>query len=241
VIGPPRGAPLVIECRGVAKWYGDTPGDGLVALAGVDLDIAAAEIVALRGPSGSGKSTLLNVLGCLDRPSAGTYKLGGLDVSSLDREGQAWVRLHYLGFVFQSFHLISHATALENVMLPLTYAGVPAKRRLERARALLARVGLSDREDHRPMQLSGGQRQRVAIARSLAVSPRVLLADEPTGALDSKTGKQILELLVELRATEGVTVILVTHDPGVGAAADRQIHLLDGRIVAIEPRAAGAA
>jgi ABC-type lipoprotein export system ATPase subunit len=239
--GPPSGALPVIECRGLSKWYGDAAGEEVIALDQVDLTVLQAEIVALRGPSGSGKSTLLNLLGCLDRPSAGSYHLAGLDVSSLDREGQAWVRLHFLGFVFQSFHLIAHATALENVTLPLTYAGVSAKQRQLRGRELLERVGLTDRAEHRPMQLSGGQRQRVAIARALACNPKVLFADEPTGALDSKTGRQILDLLVDLRASLGVTVVLVTHDAGVGAAADRQIHLLDGRIVSIERRSEAVA
>ncbi len=227
----------VIECHGISRWYGDAAGDGLVALADVDLAVSAGEIVALRGPSGSGKSTLLNVLGCLDRPSAGTYLLGGCDVSTLGREAQAWVRLHYLGFVFQSFHLIAHATALENVTLPMAYAGRRRRAREARARELLERVGLAGRSGHRPSELSGGERQRVAIARALACDPKVLLADEPTGALDSKTGRQILELLVELSTKDGITVVLVTHDPGVGARADRQIHLLDGRIVSVEARA----
>jgi len=229
-------SPPVVECRGLSKRYGAE--GALLALDDVDLVVDAGEIVALRGPSGSGKSTLLNLLGCLDRPSSGTYRLGGADVSELDRTAQAWVRLHYLGFVFQSFHLIGHATALENVALPMSYAGLGKRKREARARELLERVGLTGRADHRPAQLSGGERQRVAIARALACSPKLLLADEPTGALDSKTGRQILDILIDLRATDGVTVILVTHDPNVGREADRQVHMLDGRVVEVETRGA---
>ena len=171
-------------------------------LRGVDLTVAEGEVVALMGPSGSGKSTLLNILGCLDRPTSGEYILGGRDVSTLDRDEQAWVRLHYLGFVFQAFHLIGDNSVLENVALPLYYAGLTPKERIERAKALLDRVGLSDRLDHRPNQLSGGQRQRVAIARSLANSPKLLLADEPTGALDTKTGEEVLALLARAARRE---------------------------------------
>ncbi|MBI2897606.1 MAG: ABC transporter ATP-binding protein [Deltaproteobacteria bacterium] len=200
-------------------------------LRGIDLEIAAHEVVALCGPSGSGKSTLLNILGCLDRPTSGVYSLGGRDVSTLDREEQAWVRLHYIGFVFQSFHLIPDATALENVALPMYYAGVARGEREERARAILGRVGLADRAEHRPNQLSGGQRQRVAIARACACKPRLLLADEPTGALDSRTGVQVLELLGELHREDGLTIVLVTHDMGVAAFAERQVHLQDGVVV----------
>jgi ABC-type lipoprotein export system ATPase subunit len=191
-------------------------------------------VVALTGPSGSGKSTLLNILGCLDRPTRGRYRLGGRDVSDLDREEQAWVRLHYVGFIFQSFHLVRDSTALENVALPLYYAGVSRAEREARAAALLQRVGLGDRLDYRPNQLSGGQCQRVAIARSLACRPKLLLADEPTGALDSRTGKDVMSLLGELHQEGGITIVLVTHDPQVATFADRQITLLDGAIVADE-------
>jgi putative ABC transport system ATP-binding protein len=223
-------APPVIECIGLSKVYPGSVG-GVPVLEGVDLQIAYGEVVALRGPSGSGKSTLLNILGCLDRPSRGRYVLGGSDVSALTREEQAWVRLRYIGFVFQSFHLLGHATALENVSLPLHYASVPRERAEATARELLARVGLSHREGHFPAQLSGGERQRVAIARALTGRPPVLLADEPTGALDTRTGTEIMRLLLELHAERGTSIILVTHDPTVAEYADRQIFLRDGKVV----------
>jgi putative ABC transport system ATP-binding protein len=200
-------------------------------LAGVNFSVDQGHVVALRGPSGSGKSTLLNILGCLDRPSSGAYLLGGSDVSALNREEQAWVRLNYLGFVFQSFHLLPHATALENVILPLYYTGRNRKRAEQSGLALLERVGLAHRVDHRPAQLSGGERQRVAIARALINNPRLLLADEPTGALDTKSGAEIMQLLLELQRERGMSIVLVTHDPKVASAADRQVFLLDGRVV----------
>jgi len=220
----------VIETLGLSKVYPGSVGS-VPVLAGVDLSIEYGEVVALRGPSGSGKSTLLNILGCLDRPTRGKYVLGGSDVSELTREEQAWVRLHYIGFVFQSFHLLSHATALENVALPLHYAGVPRARSERTARELLGRVGLSHREDHFPAQLSGGERQRVAIARALTGRPPVLLADEPTGALDTKSGTEIMRLLLELHAENDTSIILVTHDPSVAGYAHRQIFMRDGRVV----------
>jgi ABC-type lipoprotein export system ATPase subunit len=198
---------------------------------GVDVQISFGEIVALRGPSGSGKSTLLNILGCLDRPTRGHYWLGGRDVSGLDRAAQAWVRLHYIGFVFQTFHLIAHSTALENVALPMHYAGVPKDVAQDTARDLLGRVGLGHRLDHRPNQLSGGQRQRVAVARALACKPRLILADEPTGALDTRTGQEILGLLLELHAEQNLTLVLVTHDSAVAKVAHREIEIRDGRVI----------
>jgi putative ABC transport system ATP-binding protein len=220
----------IIETIGLTKIYADVPMP-VPALDAVDITIAHGEVVALVGPSGSGKSTLLNILGCLDRPTRGTYRLGGYDVSALDRAAQAWVRLHYIGFIFQSFHLISHSTALENVALPLHYSGKSRKESLERARVLLERVGLGGRTDHRPAQLSGGQRQRVAIARSLACRPKLLLADEPTGALDSHTSKEVLDLLLEMHREEHLTVLLVTHDPNVAARAHRAIEFQDGHVL----------
>lgn len=220
----------IIETVGLWKIYqeGGTP---LPVLRGVSVVIRRGEIVALRGPSGSGKSTLLNILGCLDRPSRGRYFLGGRDVSTLDPTAQAWVRLHYIGFIFQTFNLIAHSTALENVALPLHYAGVPRPAAHDQARALLDRVGLAHRLDHRPNQLSGGQRQRVAVARALACKPRLILADEPTGALDTRTGQEILALLLELHVEQHIALVLVTHDPAVASVAHRQIELRDGRVV----------
>jgi len=220
----------VVETVGLWKIY-EEGGAPLPVLRGVDVVVGRGEIVALRGPSGSGKSTLLNILGCLDRPSRGRYFLGGRDVSTLDATAQAWVRLHYIGFIFQTFHLIAHSTALENVALPLHYAGVPRPLAHEQARALLDRVGLSHRLDHRPNQLSGGQRQRVAVARALACKPRLILADEPTGALDTKTGQEILALLLELHSEQRIALVLVTHDPAVASVAHRQIEIRDGRVV----------
>jgi putative ABC transport system ATP-binding protein len=225
----PEAPEPVIEVRDLAKCYKQgCPANW--ALAEIDLRIERGQMVALRGPSGSGKSTLLNILGCLDRPTRGSYRLGGFDVSKLDRTEQAWVRLHYIGFIFQSFHLLPRATVLENVMLPLFYANVSRADREAKARELLGRVGLGHRLDHLPPQLSGGERQRVAIARALAQSPRLLLADEPTGALDSHTGMEILQLIAEISAETRATVVMVTHDAAVASHADRQVHLLDGRI-----------
>lgn len=219
----------VVEIQDLHKVYGEASLH-VPVLRGVDLRIEAGEVVALMGPSGSGKSTLLNILGCLDRPTSGRYVLGGRDVSTLTRSEQAWVRLHYIGFVFQAFHLLGDASVLENVALPLYYAGVPRREREARARALLDRVGLSDRLEHRPNQLSGGQRQRVAIARSLANDPRLLLADEPTGALDTRTGEEVLELLSSIHAESGLTMILVTHDDEVAQFAKRTVRIRDGLI-----------
>jgi putative ABC transport system ATP-binding protein len=232
------GAPLV-EVKELHKIYQQDTLE-VAVLRGVDFAIGHSEVVALMGPSGSGKSTLLNILGCLDRPSRGQYILGGRDVSTLTRAEQAWVRLHYLGFIFQAFHLVGDSSVLENVAMPLFYAGVAPKERKERAEQLLARVGLKDRLEHRPNQLSGGQRQRVAIARALVNRPRVLLADEPTGALDTRTGHEVLELLHELHDETQLTILLVTHDGEVAKSADRIIHVRDGRIVSEEELAAHA-
>lgn len=222
-------APL-IEIRSLVKEYGEDE-MRLRVLDGVDLDVGAGEIVALCGPSGSGKSTLLNIIGCLDRPTSGSYRLYGEDVSAYSKAEQANVRLRRLGFIFQSFHLLPDQTALENVMLPLLYAGLDRAERKARAVQMLERVELADRLDHRPNQLSGGQKQRVAIARALASQPKLLLADEPTGALDTRTGKAVLELLEELHDESEVTIVMVTHDLEVAAWAHRRIDLRDGRIV----------
>ena len=221
----------MIEIRGVSKTYSDGSVN-LPVLRGVDFSVSAGDSVALLGPSGCGKSTLLNILGCLDRPSSGRYLLAGQDVSDLSRDQEAWVRLHHIGFVFQSFHLIAHATALENVALPLYYAGVPRKQREARAQAILERVGLGERLHHRPNQLSGGQRQRTAIARACVTRPKLLLADEPTGALDTKSGAEVLALMGELRRETAMTLVIVTHDANVAATAQRRIEMRDGRIVA---------
>lgn len=199
------------------------------ALRGINLVIQPNEYVAIIGPSGSGKSTLMNIIGCLDTPTAGRYWLNGRLVSELDDDELAYIRNREIGFVFQLFNLLPRATALYNVELPLIYAGVPAKERLERARQALEIVDLGDRMHHRPNELSGGQRQRVAIARALVNRPSILLADEPTGALDSKTGAEIMALFDRLHA-QGNTIIIVTHEPEVAAHAHRIIHIRDGRI-----------
>jgi len=197
----------------------------------INIDVESGEIVALMGPSGSGKSTLMNILGCLDGPTRGTYSLGGRDVSTLTSRERAWVRLHYIGFIFQSFHLIGDHTVLENVTLPLYYAGLDRQEREARAVELIERVGLGHRLGHRPAQLSGGEKQRVAIARAVTGQPRLLLADEPTGALDTRTGSEVMELLLELHESRGLTLIIVTHDPEVAEYCHRQILLRDGKVM----------
>ncbi len=227
----------VISLRDITRVYGT--GDlATPVLKGIDLDIHTGEVVALIGPSGSGKSTLLNTIGCLDRPTTGTYLLDGHDVSQLSRSGQAHMRLHFLGFVFQSVYLVGELSSIENVMLPMSYAGIGLAERRRRAGELLDRVGLGNRVDHRPNQLSGGQRQRVAIARALSMKPRVLLADEPTGALDSKTGEEVLALMYELHNETGLTMVIVTHDPRIAASTPRTVHLADGYIDRDERREA---
>ena len=222
------GEPL-IRTRGVAKDY--HVGDNLIhALAGVSVDIVRGEFVAVMGPSGSGKSTFMNVLGCLDRPSAGDYVLGGRKVSELEGDELAAVRNRNIGFVFQTFNLLARTAAVENVELPLIYAGVAAAERRQRALEMLAKVGLAERADHHPAQLSGGQQQRVAIARALVTRPLLILADEPTGALDSRTSLEIMGLLQELNRT-GMTVVMVTHEPDVARFAQRILRFRDGRLV----------
>ncbi len=221
----------LIELRDIRKIY--TLGDVEVqALAGVSLDIDRGEYVALMGPSGSGKSTLMNTLGCLDRPTSGSYLLDGLEVVTMSQDDRARLRNHKIGFVFQNFNLLSRTSALENVELPLLYAGtLSGRRRHERAKSILGRVGLDDRLDHHPSQLSGGQQQRVAIARALANEPSILLADEPTGNLDSRTSREVMELFRQLNETDGITVILVTHDQDVARHARRAIVIRDGLVV----------
>jgi len=225
------GAGPLIAFEGVRKVYrlGETE---VHALSGVSFAIGRGEFVAVTGPSGSGKSTLMNLLGALDRPTDGRYLLEGADVGSLSRDERARLRGRTIGFVFQSFNLLPRTTALENVELPLLYgaAALPSAERRDRARECLARVGLSDRERHHPSQLSGGQQQRVAIARALVNRPALLLADEPTGNLDSKTSAEIMALLARLNA-EGVTIVLVTHEPDIAACARRRLVFRDGAIV----------
>jgi putative ABC transport system ATP-binding protein len=212
----------------VQKLYGE--GAALVrALAGVDLSISRGEFVAIMGPSGSGKSTAMNILGCLDTPSAGKYIFGGADVTSLTRGQRALLRRHFLGFVFQGYNLLARTTAIENVELPLIYRGTPRHERHERASEALHLVGLEGRELHTPAQLSGGQQQRVAIARAIVTNPLVLLADEPTGNLDTQRSHEIMELLTRLNDERGLTIIMVTHEPHMAAFAHRTIHFLDGR------------
>lgn len=206
------------------------------ALRGVDLHIAQGEMVAIVGPSGSGKSTLMNMIGCLDTPTGGRYVLDGVDVKTLDDDGLARLRNRKIGFVFQSFNLLPRQTALDNVALPLRYAGVSAKERKEASLRALARVDLSDRVTHRPDQLSGGQKQRVAIARALVTDPAIVLADEPTGALDQRTGSEILTLFRKLNA-DGATIIIVTHDHAIAGSMPRKITIVDGVIVGDEARA----
>lgn len=208
-----------------------TVGDQQVAaLRDIDLNIAAGDYVSLMGPSGSGKSTLLNLIGLLDKPSSGIYRLDGGNVSTLNDEQQAKVRSEKIGFVFQSFHLVPRLTAAMNIELPLMLAGIPVEQRRARVAELLENYGLTDRADHRPDQLSGGQRQRVAIARATSMRPAVLLADEPTGNLDQATGREVINLLEQL-TEQNVTLILVTHDPVIGGRARRQLHMVDGRII----------
>ncbi len=201
------------------------------ALEGASLQVAEGEFVAVIGPSGSGKSTLMNILGCLDRPTSGQYILDGVPVEELDDDGLAAIRSRMIGFVFQNYNLLPRTSALENVATPLLYQGVPKKERLARAKAALERMGLGDRLDHEPSELSGGQQQRVAIARALVTNPRLILADEPTGNLDSHTGEEVLQLFHDLNDA-GATIVLITHDSDVAVRATRQVHVRDGRIAA---------
>ena len=219
----------VIQIENLVKDYrlGEVP---VHVLKSISLEIARGEFVAIMGPSGSGKSTLMNILGCLDKPTSGIYRLDGIEVGGLDRDQLAEIRGGKIGFVFQQFNLLARTSAVENVELPLLYTNTPAAQRRERALAALRAVGLAGREDHHPSQLSGGQQQRVAIARALVNEPRILLADEPTGALDSRTSIEIMAIFQQLNRESGITTILVTHEPDIAAYAGRNIHFKDGRL-----------
>jgi putative ABC transport system ATP-binding protein len=221
--------PFAVQLCGVSRVYG-TGQSEVRALDNVDFSVARGEFVALMGPSGAGKSTCLNILGCLDRPTRGQYLFRGVDVAGISRERRALLRRHFIGFVFQGFNLLNRTTALENVELPLIYRRVARKERHARAREMLALVGLTGRERHTPGELSGGQQQRVAIARAMVTSPAVVLADEPTGNLDTATGEDIMRLLTRLNQDHGVTIVMVTHEATVAAFAHREVHFRDGRI-----------
>lgn len=221
-------APL-IELRNVTKVYG-TGTAAMQALAGIDMSIAMGEFVAVMGHSGSGKSTCMNILGCLDTPTAGTYHFQGVEIGSLSNNQRALLRRHYLGFVFQGFNLLNRTSALENVELPLIYRHIPPSIRHPQAREALKRVGLTGWEDHTPGELSGGQQQRVAIARAIVTQPVVLLADEPTGNLDSARSIEIMDILTSLNREQGITIVMVTHEPDMAAYATRVVHFRDGLI-----------
>ncbi len=219
----------LLSLRGLTKVYG--AGDtAFQALAGVDLDIEAGEFVAIMGPSGSGKSTAMNMLGLLDTPTAGEYFFKGVPVQGLGRDERALIRRQYLGFVFQGFHLLARTSALENVELPLVYRGMPAAQRRTQALQALADVGLTDWAHRTPAELSGGQQQRVAIARAMVTQPQILLADEPTGNLDTQRGHEIMELIQRLNREQGITVLMVTHEVDIAAYAQRTVRFVDGRI-----------
>lgn len=223
----------LIHIKDVVKTY-DMGAELVHALSGVSVDIEENEYVAIMGPSGSGKSTLMNVIGCLDTPTSGIYEFGGQNVGDLDDNELAEIRNRKIGFVFQTFNLLPRSTALHNVELPLIYAGVSANHRREKAEQALVSVGLADRMTHKPNELSGGQRQRVAVARALVNDPSIILADEPTGNLDSKTGIEIMQLMVDLHS-KGNTIILVTHEEDIAAHAHRIVRLFDGKIASDEP------
>ncbi len=220
----------VVRLENVVKTY--SMGESEVhALAGISFKIQQGEFLSIMGPSGSGKSTCMNMIGCLDRPTSGIVEINGEETAKMNEKELAILRNQTVGFVFQQYHLIQSMNVLENVMLPLKYARVEHSERVDRAKGALEAVGLGDRLKHRPHELSGGQKQRVAIARAMITQPKILLADEPTGALDSATGKQVMEMFGRINKEEGTTVIIVTHDPGIGASTERCIRILDGKIV----------
>jgi putative ABC transport system ATP-binding protein len=222
------GIPIILMQQ-VDKRY-SLDGVEVQALRGVDLTVDSGEFVAIMGPSGSGKSTLMNVIGCLDLPDSGTYTLNGEDVTALGGDALARVRNRTIGFVFQSFNLLPRTSAVENVEMPLIYAGIAKQGRRQRAQVLMESLGLTDRMNHMPSQLSGGQQQRVAIARALVNRPPILLADEPTGNLDSRSGEEVMNILEELNRRDGVTIVLITHEPEIAKRADRMLTLRDGRL-----------
>ena len=221
--------PVVVRLDNVVKIY--SMGESEVhALRGISFEIAQGEFISIMGPSGSGKSTCMNMIGCLDRPTSGIVEINGKETAKMTEKELAVLRNQTVGFVFQQYHLIPSMNVLENVMLPLKYQKVEKSERVERAKKALEAVGLGDRLKHRPHELSGGQKQRVAIARAMITEPKILLADEPTGALDSSTGKQVMELFKTINREKGTTVIIVTHDPGIGASTQRCIKILDGQV-----------
>jgi putative ABC transport system ATP-binding protein len=223
----------IIALRGVTKTYG-SGATAFQALKGVDLDVGTGDFVAVMGPSGSGKSTAMNILGCLDVPTTGTFRFKGVPVEKLDRDQRALLRRRYLGFVFQGFNLLARTNALENVELPLLYRGEDKVKRRAGAMAALDKVGLTDWWDHTPAELSGGQQQRVAIARAIVTQPELLLADEPTGNLDSRTSVEIMDLLTDLNRNGGITVLMVTHEPDMAAYARNIVHFRDGLVETVE-------
>ena len=220
----------LIEMRGIVKrFYVGQPNE-LEILHGIDLDVEEGEFISIVGASGSGKSTLMNLIGVLDKPTEGAYRLDGTEVDAADDEELSAIRNRKIGFVFQNFNLISRTNALKNVELPMMYAGVPARQRTQRAKALLDMVGMADRMSHQPNELSGGQKQRVAIARAMANDPAIILADEPTGALDSKTGRMVMDLFHQLNKEQGKTIILITHNPELAAETGRVLTMVDGML-----------
>ncbi len=227
----------LVSFRGITRVYGE--GGGQVrALAGVDLTIERGEFIAIMGPSGSGKSTAMNIIGCLDRPSAGSFRFSGVEVNGLTRDQRALLRRNFIGFVFQGFNLLNRTTAIENVELPLIYRGLPRSERREKALRALHLVGLTGRENHTPGELSGGQQQRVAIARAIVTDPLLLLADEPTGNLDTARSREIMELIARLNTERGITVVMVTHEAEMASYAHRIIGFTDGLIASDEARVA---